>query len=68
MSFGAAVVSRGGRPDLAGEALPRVMTPTLLIVDGDDEPVIKMNEGAFVRLGLRAKRLEIVPGATHLFE
>jgi dienelactone hydrolase len=62
-----AVVSRGGRPDLAGEALSRVQAPTLLIVGGKDVPVIAMNEEA---LGLlRAeKRLEIVPGATHLFE
>ena len=62
-----AVVSRGGRPDLAGEALPRVEAPTLLIVGGKDAVVIGMNEEA---LGLlRAeKRLEIVPGATHLFE
>jgi putative phosphoribosyl transferase len=62
-----AVVSRGGRPDLAGHALPRVQAPTLLIVGGDDEPVIEMNQSA-----MRAMRalvnLEIVPGATHLFE
>jgi dienelactone hydrolase len=64
----AAVVSRGGRPDLAGDALPRVTAPTLLIVGGDDEPVIELNEWALVRLGAHAKRLEIVPGATHLFE
>jgi len=65
---GAAVVSRGGRPDLAGDALPRVTAPTLLIVGGDDEPVIGMNEWALARLGSPVKRLEIVPGATHLFE
>jgi dienelactone hydrolase len=64
----AAVVSRGGRPDLAGNALPRVTAPTLLIVGGEDEPVIELNEWALVRLGSRVKRLEIVPGATHLFE
>jgi pimeloyl-ACP methyl ester carboxylesterase len=64
----AAVVSRGGRPDLAGGALPRVLAPTLLIVGGDDEPVIGMNEWALARLGSPVKRLEIVPGASHLFE
>lgn len=64
----AAVVSRGGRPDLAGDALPRVTAPTLLIVGGDDQPVIEMNERALMRLGSHAKRLEIVPGASHLFE
>jgi putative phosphoribosyl transferase len=62
-----AVVSRGGRPDLAGDALPGVRAPTLLIVGGRDEPVIGMNREAMARL--RAEhRLEIVPGATHLFE
>jgi dienelactone hydrolase len=62
-----AVVSRGGRPDLAPDALPRVRAPTLLIVGGQDRPVIEMNQGALQ--ALRApKRLEIVPGATHLFE
>jgi pimeloyl-ACP methyl ester carboxylesterase len=64
----AAVVSRGGRPDLAGEALPRVKAATLLIVGGDDTPVIRMNRDAFDRLTVVEKRLEIVPGATHLFE
>jgi putative phosphoribosyl transferase len=64
----AAVVSRGGRPDLAGDALPRVTAPTLLIVGGNDEPVIEMNQWALERLGSPAKRLEIVPGASHLFE
>jgi putative phosphoribosyl transferase len=64
----AAVVSRGGRPDLAGDALPQVTAPTLLIVGGDDEPVIEMNEWALARLGSPVKRLEIVPGASHLFE
>jgi dienelactone hydrolase len=64
----AAVVSRGGRPDLAGDSLPRVSAPTLLIVGGDDEPVIDMNQWALERLGSPVKRLEIVPGASHLFE
>ena len=63
----AAVVSRGGRPDLAGDALSKVQAPTLLIVGGDDEPVIELNEQA--QRQMRATtRLEIVPGATHLFE
>jgi putative phosphoribosyl transferase len=63
----AAVVSRGGRPDLAGNALPLVRCPTLLIVGGLDEPVIELNKAAYARLGC-VRRLEIVPGATHLFE
>ncbi|PYS89821.1 MAG: hydrolase [Acidobacteria bacterium] len=62
-----AVVSRGGRPDLAGEALKRVQSPTLLIVGGFDEPVIRMNEEAYAWLRCE-KELKIVPGATHLFE
>src|SRR5215212_3647990 len=62
-----AVVSRGGRPDLAGEALSRVVAPTLLIVGGEDEPVIGMNREATEQLRAE-KRLEVVPGATHLFE
>ncbi len=62
-----AVVSRGGRPDLAGAVLPRVLAPTLLIVGGDDEPVITMNREAMARIRAET-RLEIVPGATHLFE
>jgi putative phosphoribosyl transferase len=62
-----AVVSRGGRPDLAGEALPLVRAPTLLIVGGYDEPVIGMNREAMVQMRTEV-RLEIVPGATHLFE
>ena len=62
-----AVVSRGGRPDLAEPYLPSVTTPTLLIVGGDDEPVIEMNRAAY-RLLACPKRLVIVPGATHLFE
>jgi putative phosphoribosyl transferase len=63
----AAVVSRGGRPDLAGEALARVRSPTLLIVGGHDPQVQRLNETALLRLTANA-RLEIVPGATHLFE
>jgi pimeloyl-ACP methyl ester carboxylesterase len=62
-----AVVSRGGRPDLAGESLPEVKAPTLLIVGGNDVPVIGINEDALARLRSE-KRLEVVPGATHLFE
>jgi putative phosphoribosyl transferase len=62
-----AVVSRGGRPDLAGDALPRVKSPTLLIVGGLDYPVIRMNEDAYHQLRCQ-KELKIVPGATHLFE
>jgi putative phosphoribosyl transferase len=63
-----AIVSRGGRPDLAGSALAIVRTPTLLIVGGDDEPVITMNREALARLQCPDKKLVIVPGATHLFE
>lgn len=63
-----AVVSRGGRPDLAGSSLPLVKASTLLIVGGEDEPVIGMNEDAFEQLQMEEKQLEIVPGATHLFE
>jgi putative phosphoribosyl transferase len=63
-----AVVSRGGRPDLAGsDALQRVKSPTLLIVGGLDEPVIKMNEEAYAWLRCE-KELKIVLGASHLFE
>jgi putative phosphoribosyl transferase len=62
-----AVVSRGGRPDLAGEALPLVRAPTLLIVGGDDLPVIGMNRQAMERMSATVV-LEIVPGAGHLFE
>ena len=62
-----AVISRGGRPDLAEEALPRVEAPTLLIVGGDDTPVIEMNRDAMRRMRAPVT-LEIVPGATHLFE
>src|SRR6058998_450798 len=63
----AAVVSRGGRPDLAGEALPKVQAPTLLIVGGNDDVVIELNEAARDQMRCEVK-LEIVPGATHLFE
>jgi alpha-beta hydrolase superfamily lysophospholipase len=64
----AAVVSRGGRPDLAGiDVLRAVEAPTLLIVGGADEPVIALNRQAYAELGC-VKRLAIVPGATHLFE
>jgi pimeloyl-ACP methyl ester carboxylesterase len=62
-----AVVSRGGRPDLAEDALERVTAPTLLIVGGDDTPVIPLNEEAYDRLRCE-KALRIVPGASHLFE
>jgi dienelactone hydrolase len=62
-----AVVSRGGRPDLAGAALARVMAPTLLIVGGDDDVVIGMNRDAMRQLNADV-RLEIVPRASHLFE
>lgn len=62
-----AVVSRGGRPDLAGAALPRVRAPTLLIVGGDDVQVIELNRAALALLRCE-KQLVIVPGASHLFE
>lgn len=62
-----AVVSRGGRPDLAGTALVRIQAPTLLIVGGHDPLVIDLNRDAFQAISAE-KRLEIVPGATHLFE
>jgi dienelactone hydrolase len=62
-----AVVSRGGRPDLADEVLPKVQAPTLLIVGGNDDVVIELNEQARDRIRCEVK-LEIVPGATHLFE
>jgi pimeloyl-ACP methyl ester carboxylesterase len=62
-----AVVSRGGRPDLAGPALERVRASTLLVVGGNDFPVIEMNQAALAQLRCE-KRLVIVPGATHLFE
>ena len=62
-----AVVSRGGRPDLAGDALEQVTAPTLLLVGGNDEPVIPLNEEAYDRLRCE-KALRIIPGASHLFE
>jgi putative phosphoribosyl transferase len=62
-----AVVSRGGRPDLAGSALVHVRTPTLLIVGGEDHGVIELNRQAYTQLR-GEKQLVIVPGATHLFE
>jgi dienelactone hydrolase len=62
-----AVVSRGGRPDMADEALSRVVAPTLLIVGGSDEAIVRLNEEALGRLQC-VKELKIVPGATHLFE
>jgi dienelactone hydrolase len=67
------IVSRGGRPDLAGSAnLSKVKAPTLLIIGGDDEPVIEMNKEAFEQLSSikdnNKKKIVIVPGATHLFE
>src|SRR6266478_2715704 len=62
-----AIVSRGGRPDLAGDALPKVQAPTLLIVGGNDDIVIELNEMARDQMRCEVK-LEIVPGATHLFE
>lgn len=63
-----AVVSRGGRPDLAWDYLGLVTAPTLLIVGGLDEDVIRLNESALARLAPKEKQLLIVPGATHLFE
>ncbi len=62
----AAIVSRGGRPDLAGEALTRVTAPTLLIVGGNDHAVVEMNAAALEQLRC-LKRLDVVPGASHLF-
>ncbi len=63
----ASIVSRGGRPDLAGDALPRVQAPTLLIVGGDDDLVVDLNRDALERLTC-PRELAIIPGATHLFE
>jgi putative phosphoribosyl transferase len=64
-----AVVSRGGRPDLAGAALKRVFAPTLFIVGGDDRLVLALNRSAMAQLPRQDEhRLEIIPGATHLFE
>jgi putative phosphoribosyl transferase len=62
-----AVFSRGGRPDLAGDALPKVQAPTLLIVGGNDDIVIELNEMARDQMRCEV-RVEIIPGATHLFE
>jgi putative phosphoribosyl transferase len=62
----AAVVSRGGRPDLARDALPNVKSPTLLIVGGMDDVVMQLNEEAYAKLRCE-KELRIVPGASHLF-
>ncbi|MDP9186361.1 MAG: alpha/beta fold hydrolase [Verrucomicrobiota bacterium] len=62
-----AVVSRGGRPDLAGDALAKVKAPTLLIVGGEDRVVIELNEQARAQMKCECK-IDIVPGATHLFE
>ena len=62
-----AIVSRGGRPDLAGHALGGVSSPTLLIVGGRDEEVLRLNQAAYAQMSCE-KQLEIVPGATHLFE
>jgi len=61
------VVSRGGRPDLAGPALAQVRAPTLLIVGGNDDVVIELNRQAYRELRAE-KELKIIPGATHLFE
>ncbi|MFO7899173.1 MAG: dienelactone hydrolase family protein [Planctomycetota bacterium] len=63
-----AVVSRGGRPDLAPDAIPRVAAPTLLIVGGRDLTVLQLNRQTLDRLTAEQKRLEVVPDATHLFE
>jgi pimeloyl-ACP methyl ester carboxylesterase len=62
-----AIVSRGGRPDLAGPALRAVKAPVLLIVGGADTPVLRMNREAMAGLTVE-NRLEVIPGATHLFE
>jgi len=62
-----AIVSRGGRPDLAGSALPKITAPTLLIVGGADYGVIELNESAFKDLSCK-KEMILVPNATHLFE
>lgn len=63
-----AVVSRGGRPDLADSDLPEVRVPVLLIVGGKDPEVLELNKKALARIGSREKKMEIIPGATHLFE
>ena len=66
--FVRAVVSRGGRPDLAGGAIPRVYAPTLLIVGGHDTAIMPLNVQALEQLAADESRMEIVPNATHLFE
>ncbi len=63
-----AVVSRGGRPDLAGDALARVVTPTLLIVGSEDPPVLHLNQHAMRQMSAAPVQLEVIRGATHLFE
>jgi alpha-beta hydrolase superfamily lysophospholipase len=63
-----AVVLRGGRPDLAGHALSRALAPTLLLVGGNDRPVIELNLAAMRQIGATDKHLVVIPGATHLFE
>jgi dienelactone hydrolase len=63
-----AVASRGGRPDLAGSALGRVHAPTLLLVGGMDQVVLALNREALAQLGCVHKQLDVIPGATHLFE
>lgn len=63
-----AVVSRGGRPDLAGNALGQVHAPTLLIVGGNDREVLALNRAALAQLVVQEKQLVVVPGASHLFE
>jgi pimeloyl-ACP methyl ester carboxylesterase len=63
-----AVVSRGGRPDLAADGLPRVQAPTLLLVGGCDEAVVQLNRDAAARMTCNTVEIEVVPGATHLFE
>ncbi|HWF18711.1 MAG TPA: alpha/beta hydrolase [Verrucomicrobiae bacterium] len=62
-----AIVSRGGRPDLAGDALPMVKAATLLIVGGDDDVVVELNQAALAQMRCE-KELRVIPGATHLFE
>ena len=64
-----AIVSRGGRPDLAGkDILRKVHAPTLLLVGGKDDEVLKLNENALKDIKAERKKLTIIPGATHLFE
>ncbi|HZW54738.1 MAG TPA: hypothetical protein VFF30_00455 [Nitrososphaerales archaeon] len=63
-----AVVSRGGRPDLAGPYLSKVVVPTLLIVGGNDDQVLELNREALAQMPSKSKQLVVIPGATHLFE